>query len=260
MSVLRAARWSACLRRRPTTHRQCSTARERAAKQGGVDQPDHSCYALGVTRWQVRATGRRAAVAVDRRPGRVPCTTVRSASIGRAVGSGAPRPGPRAVLDGASSLVAPWSRADSTGDRVRISVPRERARDGARVSTYTQTRRYRRTTWHRGVPPHASRRGRGARRRCGRSDKQAVLLLTMAVQQGLTTAERLGAPALRIKRDRRRLLIHAHDPRPARRGAFDQRASSRARVARAWAPGADAAGACGGRRTVRYFLDVYWDE
>ena len=40
-----------------------------------------------------------------------------------------------------------------------------------------------------------------------RSDKQASLLLTMAVQQGLTTAERLGAQALSVKRDRRRILV-----------------------------------------------------
>ncbi len=41
-----------------------------------------------------------------------------------------------------------------------------------------------------------------------RSDKQAILLVTMAVQQGLTTAERVGVAALRIKRDRRRALLH----------------------------------------------------
>ena len=45
-----------------------------------------------------------------------------------------------------------------------------------------------------------------------RSDKQASLLLTMAVQQGLTTAERLGAQALTVKRDRRRILSRRSSP------------------------------------------------
>ena len=41
------------------------------------------------------------------------------------------------------------------------------------------------------------------------SDKQASLLLTMAVQQGLTTPERLGGQAMTVLRDRRRMLITA---------------------------------------------------
>ena len=41
------------------------------------------------------------------------------------------------------------------------------------------------------------------------SDKQATLLLTMAVQQGLTTPERLGGQAMTVLRDRRRMLITA---------------------------------------------------
>src|SRR5690606_21193771 len=41
-----------------------------------------------------------------------------------------------------------------------------------------------------------------------RSDKQAALLLTMVVQQRLTTAERLAEASLRVRRDRRRSLLH----------------------------------------------------
>jgi very-short-patch-repair endonuclease len=40
------------------------------------------------------------------------------------------------------------------------------------------------------------------------SDRQAALVLVMTVQQGLATPEQLGSEALRIKRDRRRLLLH----------------------------------------------------
>ena len=39
------------------------------------------------------------------------------------------------------------------------------------------------------------------------SDKQATLLLTMAVQQGLTSPERLGAQVMRVARHRRRVLV-----------------------------------------------------
>ena len=41
-----------------------------------------------------------------------------------------------------------------------------------------------------------------------RSDRQAALLLTMVVQQGLTTAEKLAVELLRIRRDKRRLFVH----------------------------------------------------
>ena len=41
-----------------------------------------------------------------------------------------------------------------------------------------------------------------------RSNKQATLILTMAVQQGLTTPEELSTAALAIRRDRRRRLLH----------------------------------------------------
>ena len=41
------------------------------------------------------------------------------------------------------------------------------------------------------------------------SDKHAALLLTMTVQQGMTTAEHLGRAMLAVKRDRRRSSIHA---------------------------------------------------
>ena len=41
------------------------------------------------------------------------------------------------------------------------------------------------------------------------SDKQATLVLTMVVQQRMTTAERLGAELLLVRRDHRRLLVSA---------------------------------------------------
>ena len=40
------------------------------------------------------------------------------------------------------------------------------------------------------------------------SDRQASLLLTMPVQQGMTTAELVGVALLAVRRDRRRSLMH----------------------------------------------------
>ena len=92
-----------------------------------------------------------------------------------------------------------------------------------------------------------------------RSDKQAVLIATMVVQQGLTTAERLGVAALRIRRDRRRTLLHetildllegvrslgeAEFAKACRERGFPE--PTRQVVRRG--------------KDGRYYLDVYWDE
>lgn len=42
-----------------------------------------------------------------------------------------------------------------------------------------------------------------------KSDKQAALVLTMVVQQGLTTAHALGREMLRVRKDKRRILLYA---------------------------------------------------
>ena len=117
--------------------------------------------------------------------------------------------GPRAHLDGASALVAGGLQRYDV-ERHRVSVPR-----GARVRRTTlydirQTRRW--TASDRaasGVP--RTRPDVAAIRAAlwAASDRQATYLLTLVVQQGLTTAELLGQEALRIRRDRRRLLVQS---------------------------------------------------
>lgn len=117
--------------------------------------------------------------------------------------------GPRALLDGEAALVAGGLRHYRV-DRIRVSVPR-----GARVR---RTRRYdiRQTRrWDRedAAPGPGLRRTRPAvaALRAGlwaASDKQAAYVVTAAVQQGLVTPEALGVELLRIRRDRRRLLLH----------------------------------------------------
>ncbi|UMG91378.1 DUF559 domain-containing protein [Nocardioides sp. TF02-7] len=117
--------------------------------------------------------------------------------------------GPRAQLDGSASLLASGlERFDA--DRIRVSVPR-----GARVRRnrrydIRQTRRWCAddlcpTGIPRTRPAVAAVRGA----LWARSDKQAAYLLTATVQQGLATPEQIGEQLLRIKRDKRRLLLHA---------------------------------------------------
>lgn len=92
-----------------------------------------------------------------------------------------------------------------------------------------------------------------------RSDKQAVLLMTMAVQQGLTTAERVGVAALRVKRDKRRLLIQMTilDLLDGVRSISEHEFASACRERGIPEPSRQVR-----RRTRdgRYYLDVYWEE
>lgn len=165
-------------------------------------------YAAGLSRWEVRA---------ELRAGRWRRTGSQTVSLTTgpltvdarrwvAVLEG----GPRAFLDGASALLAGGLRHFDE-QMIRVSVPR-----GARVRRVAgvdvrQTRRWASDDVHlsQGVP--RSRCDVAAVRAAlwARSDKQAALLLTMTVQQGLATAHDLGVEALRIRRDRRRSFLHA---------------------------------------------------
>ena len=118
--------------------------------------------------------------------------------------------GPRAFLDGTSSLVAGGLKRYDVS-RIRVSVPRgARVRRG-RGLDIRQTRRWASDDLAPGSGVPRSRNEVAAVRGAlwARSDRQAALLLTMVVQQGLTSAEQLGHEMLRIKRDRRRRFVHA---------------------------------------------------
>lgn len=109
--------------------------------------------------------------------------------------------GPRARLDGASSLIA----AGLTGFEVpahRVSVPR-----GARVFRdalvdVRQTRRWRVDDLLPGPGPARTRPEVAAVRGAlwARSDRQAALLLTMAVQQGVVPVDRVARALLQVKK------------------------------------------------------------
>ena len=178
-----------------------------AATQAGVVSR-LQVYALGVTRSEVRAQLRA------RRWRRLGSQSI-------ALFTGEPPPvarhwaavfeaGPRAFLDGASSLVA-GGLAKYEVSRIRVSVPR-----GARVRRSAgldirQTRRWSADDLAPGSGVPRTRNAVAAVRAAlwAKSDRQAALVITMAVQQGLVTAEQLGTELLRVRRDRRRRLVQA---------------------------------------------------
>lgn len=117
--------------------------------------------------------------------------------------------GPRAQLDGASALVAEGLTGFTT-KAIRVSVPRGARVRRARGLDIRQTRRWDASDLVRtGIP--RTRPAVAAVRAAlwAVSDSQAALVMTMTVQQGLSTAQEIGLELLRVKRDKRRSLLHA---------------------------------------------------
>ncbi|MCW2775506.1 MAG: hypothetical protein JWN91_3832 [Nocardioides sp.] len=177
-----------------------------AARQGGVlSRPQ--LYALGVTRSTVRAhigAGRWQRIGDQS----VHLGNGALSQVGEqwaAVFQG----GPRACLDGASALIAAGlDRYEVT--RIRVSVPRGARNRRTKRFDIRQTRR-----WSVddivavGVP---RTRPATAAVRAGlwaSTDRQAAYVVTLAVQQGIAAADDVGRELLRIRRDRRRALLHA---------------------------------------------------
>jgi very-short-patch-repair endonuclease len=164
-------------------------------------------YAAGVTRHELRANveaGRWQLIgrqSVLLRGGPVLRENLEWAAVFEA--------GPRAFLDGASSLIAGGLRKFDV-ERIRVSVPRGARIRRVRGIDVRQTRRWAADDLAPGAGVPRSRNPVAAVRAAlwARSDKQAALVLTMAVQQGLTTPEQLGVEMLRVQRDRRRAFIN----------------------------------------------------
>lgn len=115
--------------------------------------------------------------------------------------------GDRGCLDGSSALIAGGLEHYSE-DVVRISVPRGVLVRRAPGIEIRQTRRLRATDVMPSGIPRTRPQVAGVRAGLwARSDKQAALVVTMTVQQGLAPPERLGEEVMRVKRDRRRLLL-----------------------------------------------------
>ncbi|MCW2844943.1 MAG: hypothetical protein JWN22_2859 [Nocardioides sp.] len=178
-----------------------------AAGQAGIlSRPQ--LYAAGLTRWEVRAN-----LDADRWSRVGPQTVaVTTGQLGPPAWDWAAvlEGGPRAFLDGASSLRA-GGLAKFDVPTVRVSVPRGARVRRVRGVDVRQTRRWAPDDLAPGAGVPRSRNEVAAVRAAlwARSDRQAVLVLTMTVQQGLATASALGVEALRVRRDRRRALVHA---------------------------------------------------
>jgi very-short-patch-repair endonuclease len=177
-----------------------------AADQAGVVSR-RQLYAGGVTRGQVRANIRAQrwrrvgsqAVAVHTGP--LPPPAQQWAAVFEA--------GPRAMLDGASALAASGLE-HFTVDRIRVSVPRGSRVRRVRGLDIRQTRRWSADDLApNGVPRTRPEVAAVRAALWARTNKQAALLLTMTVQQGLATAEGIGVEMLRVRRDRRRAFVHA---------------------------------------------------
>lgn len=162
-------------------------------------------YRAGITRWMVRA---EVAGLRWRRVGRH-CIAVHRgpldprARFWAAVLSG----GPRAQLDGVASLQ--WVGLKGFSEpTIRVTVPR-----GARVwrtaeVDVRQTRRWSREDLADDTIPRTRDEVAAVRGALwARTDREAALLLSMVVQQGLTTPAQLGDALLRIRRDRRRAFL-----------------------------------------------------
>jgi len=181
-------------------------ARQLATDQGGVlSRPQ--LYRLGITRWEVRGQvrGHRWQLVGDQSV---------QLSNGELSGAGEQwaavfQGGPRACLDGGSALIAAGLERYAL-DRVRVSVPR-----GARVRrnrrfNIRQTRRWEEQDIVRvGIP--RTRPATAAIRAAlwARTDREATYVVLLTVQQRLTDAASVGRELLRVRRDRRRLLLHA---------------------------------------------------
>lgn len=190
----------------PVEDERFRAARELAAHQGGV-LSRKQLYALGVTRWEIRGQARMKrwqligdqSVCLHNGP------IEECGHWWAAVFQG----GPRAMLDGASALVA-GGLEHVTAGRIRVSVPR-----GARIRrnrryNIRQTRRWSAEDLAPSGIPRARAAVAGIRAFLWAStDKEACFLLTATVQQGLAPANALGKEALRVRRDKRRDLLYA---------------------------------------------------
>ncbi len=176
------------------------------ARQGGV-MSRRDLYGLGVTRWQVlgEVRARRWTRVGDQSVCLYTGPMSQDAHRWAAVFQG----GPRACLDGAAALVAAGLQRYEV-DRIRVSVPRGARVRRSAVYDVRQTRRWSAAdVVTRGGPPRTRPEVAAVRGALwAATERQATYLLIATVQQGLTTPELLGREVLRVRRDRRRLLLH----------------------------------------------------
>jgi very-short-patch-repair endonuclease len=167
--------------------------------------------------------------------------------------------GPRACLDGGSALIAAGVERYEL-ERVRVSVPR-----GARVRRnrrfdIRQTRRWSATDVVRiGIP--RTRPAVAAIRAAlwARTDREASYVVLIAVQQRIASAADVGSELLRVRRDKRRLLLHAI-VNELLDGAQSLGEVDVAVLLRRRGLPAPARQALRKDKRGRYYLDLYWPD
>lgn len=186
--------------------RMQAAVRRLAGEQGGVVSR-RQLYALGMTRGEVRAQVR--ARRWQRVWSRSLCVHTGEVSQQGRWWAATFEGGDRAVLDGASSLIASGLTGYDCAT-IRVSVPRGVKAVRAPGIDVRRTRRWRREDLApSGVPRTRVEVAAVRGALWAVSDRQAALVATMAVQQRLTTAEAIGRALLDVRRDKRRALLHA---------------------------------------------------
>lgn len=163
-------------------------------------------YGLGITRWEIdgQVRGGRWHVIGDQSVHLHNSDVSDRGEMWAAVFQG----GPRACLDGGSALITAGLERYGLSP-IRVSVPR-----GARVRrnkrfNIRQTRRWAaEDIVATGIPRTRVQTAAIRAALWARSDREATYVLTLVVQQGMVSPERLGEELLRVKRDPRRLLLH----------------------------------------------------
>lgn len=113
------------------------------------------------------------------------------------------------MLDGASALIAAGLLRFEVG-AIRVSVPRGARAVRASGLDVRRTRRWRSGDLAAGGIPRVRPEVAAVRAALWAvSDKQAALVMTMTVQQGLSSAERIGQALLDVRRHKRRRLLHS---------------------------------------------------
>ncbi|MGI8646285.1 MAG: DUF559 domain-containing protein [Nocardioides sp.] len=177
-----------------------------ASRQAGVVSR-RQVYSLGLTRAEVLANikagrwQRLLSQSLYVHTGPVPEPALLWAAVFEA--------GPRAFLDGETALVAA-GLVNYHSTSTRVSVPRGAQVRRGKGLNIRQTRRWRGDDVMTGSGVPRTRPAVACVRAAlwATSDRQAALLVTMAVQQGLVTVAMVVVEMMRIRRDRRRHLLH----------------------------------------------------
>lgn len=192
---------------RSLAHARRARVERLAEEQGGVVSR-RQVYAIGVTRGEVRAQvkarrwQRIGTQSIAIHTGPLTALARQWAAVLEA--------GPRAHLDGASALIASGLQ-NYTEARIRVSVPKgariqRRRRDSVDIR---ETRRFDPDdVAPSGVPRTQPAVAAVHAALWAATDRQASLVATMAVQQGLCAVEQLGTALMKIRRDKRRTLLH----------------------------------------------------